>query len=236
MPSQNSTRVKSDAGFPKQEIDFTADQIARALEQDIILGALQPGTKLREAELAARFSASRHHVREGLARLESSGIVVKERNRGVSVRRFTAQEVLEIYEIRELLQLQAALRIHLPAAADDIARLAALNADYEAAIEEGNLQRIHEANDLFHMELFRLCGNNFLLQLIKNLMDLTYVIRSVAFGTQENLDSARRHHRIMLDLLAGSDRWALAQICIDHIQPTKVHYLAQLTRSADREM
>src|SRR5207244_9999656 len=61
--------------------DPTADQIARALEKDIVLGRLKPGEKLREEDLAVRFSASRHHVREGLARLERMGVVVKERNR-----------------------------------------------------------------------------------------------------------------------------------------------------------
>src|SRR3954463_879752 len=84
--------------------DPAADQIARALEQDIVLGRLRPGEKLREEDLAERFSASRHHVREGLARLERIGIVSKTRNRGVSVRRFTADEVRQIYDIREILQ------------------------------------------------------------------------------------------------------------------------------------
>ena len=49
-----------------------------------------------------------------------------------------------------------------------------------------------------------------------------------AFGDRENLETSRRHHRIMLDLLSGTDSWALAQICVDHIQPTKAQYLAML--------
>ena len=78
------------------------------------------------------------------------------------------------------------------------------------------------------LELFRLCGNDLLLQLVKHYMDLTYAIRGSAFGDPENLESSRRHHRIMIELLGGSDPWALAQICVDHIQPTKTQYLAIL--------
>jgi len=204
------------------------EEIAWALEQDIVLGRLAPGEKLREEDLAERFSASRHHVREGLNRLERIGIVIKERNRGVSVRRFTADEVRQIYQVREILQRQAALMIQLPADASAIARLAAINADYEAAVDAGDFQGIHEANDLFHTELFRLCGNDLLLNLVKNYMDLTYAIRGSAFGDRENLETSRRHHRIMISLLGGTDPWALAQICIDHIQPTKAQYLAFL--------
>jgi DNA-binding GntR family transcriptional regulator len=220
--------LSQSAGGLQIGADPAAEQIARALEQDIVLGRLRPGEKLREEDLAERFSASRHHVREGLARLERIGIVLKARNRGVSVRRFTADEVRQIYEIREILQRQAALRISLPADSIVIERLAAINADYESAVDAGEFQRIHETNDLFHSELFRLCGNDLLLQLVKNYMDLTYAIRGSAFGDPENLETSRRHHRIMLNLLAGADSWALAQICVDHIQPTKAQYLAIL--------
>jgi DNA-binding GntR family transcriptional regulator len=208
--------------------DPTSDQIARALEKDIVFGRLKPGEKLREEDLGERFSASRHHVREGLARLERIGIVVKERNRGVSVRRFSFSEVREIYEIREILQRQAALRIRLPVEPATLQRLRSINDDYERAIDVGDFQLIHEANDLFHTELFRLCGNDLLVQLVKSYMDLTYVVRGSSFSAPENLENSRRHHRIMLDLLAGTDTWALAQICVDHIQPSKAHYLATL--------
>jgi DNA-binding GntR family transcriptional regulator len=208
--------------------DPTSDQIASALEKDIVFGRLKPGEKLREEDLAERFSASRHHVREGLARLERIGIVVKERNRGVSVRRFSFNEVREIYEIREILQRQAALRISLPVEPPALHRLRSINDDYERAVELGDFQLIHEANDLFHTELFRLCGNDLLVQLVKSYMDLTYVVRGSSFSAPENLENSRRHHRIMLDLLAGTDPWALAQICVDHIQPSKAHYLATL--------
>lgn len=213
--------------------DPAAEQIARALEQDIVLGRLRPGSKLREEVLAERFSASRHHVREGLARLERIGIVSKARNRGVSVRSFTAEEVHQIYEVREILQRQAALRIRLPVDPVVLQRLSSINADYESAAEDGEFQRIHETNDRFHMELFRLCGNDLLAQLVKNYMDLTYVIRGSGFTHPDNLETSRRHHRIMLKLMTETDSWALAEICVAHIQPTKSQYLAVLREQID---
>jgi len=229
QPGLMGTEGSGVAAGSRKVTDPAAEQIAKALEQDIVLGRLLPAAKLREEDLAERFSASRHQVREGLARLERMGIVIKERNRGVSVRRFMAEEVRQIYEVREILQRQAALMISLPVAEAAIDRLRAINAGYEAAVEAGDFQGIHKANDLFHTELFRLCGNDLLLQLVKNYMDLTYAIRGSAFGDPENLEMSRRHHRIMLDLLVRTDSWGLAQICVDHIQPTKTQYLAMLT-------
>jgi DNA-binding GntR family transcriptional regulator len=215
------------AGFDRAP-DAAADQIARAIEQDIFGGRLTPGEKLREEELAQRFQASRHHIREALVRLVRAGIIVKERNKGASVRRFGRDELRQIYEIREILQRQAALRIPLPANEATIGRLGLINEGFEAAASEGDFRRLHEVNDTFHTELFRLCGNDFLTGLIKTYMDLTYAVRGAAFAKPANLEKSLAQHRIMIRLLSGTDSWALAQICVDHIQITKDQYLAAI--------
>ncbi len=223
----------------KDEADPAAEQIARAIELDIFGGRLPPGEKLREEDLAERFDASRHHVREALVRLVRAGIIVKERNKGASVRRFAVDEVRQIYEIREILQRQAALRIPLPADAATIHRLARVNEEFDSAVVAGDFQRMHELNDRFHTELFRLCNNDLLVSLIKTYMDLTYAVRGAAFANPNNLEKSRTQHRIMIQLLSGSDSWALAQICVDHIQITKDQYLAAIggeRKSARREL
>ena len=212
--------------------DLLAESIAQALEADIIFGRLSPGRKLPEEELAERFSASRHQVREALARLQRTGIVSKERNKGVSVRSFSAAEVEQIYEVREIIQRQAALRIPLPASRPQIAMIEAVEADYERAVAAGDLRRICETNDRFHVALFALCGNAMLAQLVKQYMDLSYVIRANAFNP-EHLAVARSEHRMMVALLSGRDSWALAQLCIDHIQHSKAQYLAFLRLRED---
>jgi len=232
-------KMRAEARFSPPEPtplgDSLAEQIARAIEQDIVFGQLKPGQKLGEEELADRFGASRHQVREGLAKLEKMGVATKERNRGVFVRRFSAEEVRQIYEVREIVQRQAALRIALPVEETTIGALAAINDDYERAVAAGDLRGIHEANDLFHSEIFRLCGNEILAGLVKQYMDLTYAIRSAGFADPENLETSRRHHRLILELLRGKDSWALAQICVDHIQPTKTRYLAALAEERQSE-
>jgi DNA-binding GntR family transcriptional regulator len=102
----------------------------RAIERDIFRGCLRPGEKLREEELVERFDASRPHVREALARLAQIGIVVKERNRGAFVRRFTRTRCVRSTRFREILQRQAALRIAPPATAETIRSLSSINDAY----------------------------------------------------------------------------------------------------------
>lgn len=207
--------------------DSVSDGIARTLEEDIIFGRLKPGEKLPEEELSERFAASRHQVREALANLQLVGIVVKERNKGVSVRRFSAEQVLQMYEVREILQRQAALMIALPVPGRILDRLNTIHAEYGNAISRRDYRAIHETNDCFHMEFFRLCGNDFLWQSVKQYMDLSYTIRANAFNL-EHQKIAHQEHAAMIGLLSSRDSWALAQLCVDHIQYSKQQYLALL--------
>lgn len=209
----------SDAERPAEE------RVAAAIEEDIVFGRLPPGTSLREEKLEERFGFSRHIVRGALARLERLGFVVRTRNRGASVRTFSARDVEEIHDIRELLQRQAALRIALPAAEADIVRLEALEADYERSLESGDLQATHLNNERFHDALFALCGNQHLCALIRNLLVLTYAMRTRSLADTDDRARARADHRAIIALLRGHDKWALAELCVEHLRPRRDAYL-----------
>ncbi|BBK36954.1 hypothetical protein STAQ_20320 [Allostella sp. ATCC 35155] len=212
----------------EQDTTSIEEQIAREIEEDIIFGRLEPGARLREEHLHQRFGGSRHFVRQALVRLERAGIVVRERNKGAAVRSFSAGEVLQIYEVREMLQRQAALRIPLPVAPEAIGRIAAIHAEYERCADAGDLGGVHEANDRFHTALFGLCGNEYLLALVKQYMDLTYAIRAKTLADPDQLEVSRAHHALMIEYLGGNDPWALAELCVHHVRPSKDAYLRRI--------
>lgn len=202
------------------------DRIARELEEDIIFGRLEPGSRLREDALLERFGGTRHSVRQALARLERAGIVSHERNRGASVRTFSPDEVRQVYEVREMLQRQAALAIPLPADPALLDRLEAINADYGACIRDMNLRGIHEMNDAFHDALFSACANPYLRGLVREYMDLTLAIRAKNLADPDLLQVSLQQHRLMIRYLRGTDSWLLAELCVEHIRPSKERYLA----------
>src|ERR1700736_1636971 len=92
-----------------------ADEIARALEDDIISGAIPPGQVLRQEHVCERFGVSRTPVREALQRLEALGLVSAVPNRGVRVRSISAAELREAFliraELESLATAEAATRI-----------------------------------------------------------------------------------------------------------------------------
>ena len=202
--------------------------IARALEEDIIFGRLAPGTRLTEDTLLARFAVTRHFARQALVQLEAMGIVVRERNRGATVRSLTPKQVQEIYDVRELLQRQAALWIPLPAPAALIEQLTAIHDEHGQHMEAGFLRGVHEANDRFHLTLFSACGNSHLVQSIELYMRLSLPVRANTMGDTESLRIAHQHHAMMIEMLQGHDNWVLAQLCVDHLQPSKQRYLERV--------
>src|SRR3954470_20605272 len=79
-----------------------------ALHAAIVSGELSPGERLIEEELAERLGLSRGAVRGAILRLGHEGLVVRERNRGARVRRFTLEEAIEVLEARAALESLAA--------------------------------------------------------------------------------------------------------------------------------
>ena len=204
------------------------EDLARVLGDDIIFGRLAPGTRLIEDHLIARFGVTRHLVRKAFVELERTGIVVREKNKGVAVRSLSAAAVRQIYEVRELLQRQAALSIALPAAPEVIALLARLHEEYGRALRARNFRAVHEANDAFHLAMFAACGNDYLVESIKYYMWLSLPVRSKKTADFDYALASERDHQRIIELLRGTDKWALAQLCVDHLQGAKSAYLQRV--------
>jgi DNA-binding GntR family transcriptional regulator len=59
-------------------------------------------------------------------------------------------------------------------------------------------------------------------------MNLTLPMRAKNLADKDGLALSRRQHEFMIDLLRGRDSWALAQLCVDHMQYSKSDYLDRI--------
>ena len=101
------------------------DDIFTQLRDDILNGTLPPGTQLKEIQLANRFGVSRTPVRDALSRLEDSGLAERV-NRGLEVRGLDPEQVIQVYDIRILLEVEAAGQAAQNRSLNDILTLEAL--------------------------------------------------------------------------------------------------------------
>lgn len=203
-------------------------RVSKVLTEDIIFGRLKPGTRLVEDVLIARFDISRYFIRRSLEELEHIGIATHERNKGFTVKRLMPREVRQIYEVREMLQRQAALRIPFPVPDTLIAQLEQLHHLYGEYLRVRDFSALHAVNDSFHLTMFGACGNEYLARSIRHYMSLTLPVRAKKTVDLDHASASEREHAVMIDLLKETDRWALAQLCVDHLQRPKNAYLAAL--------
>ncbi|WP_053227831.1 GntR family transcriptional regulator [Solirubrobacter soli] len=128
----------------------TVETVVAALRQEILQGERPGGQRLIEQELTARYGVARHTLRAALRELAAEGLVRIEPNRGARVTRLTAEEIVELYELRTALEVEAARlalerhRGRLPASVH--AALATL----EAACVERAWGPINEAHANLH--------------------------------------------------------------------------------------
>jgi DNA-binding GntR family transcriptional regulator len=131
-----------------------------ALHAAIVTGALSPGERLIEEELAERLGYSRGAVRGAILRLGHEGLVVRERNRGARVRRFSVPEAVEILEARAALESLAAGYAALRRSDDEAAELESLVADMERLQRDGELLAMSERNAAMHRRILEISGHD----------------------------------------------------------------------------
>ena len=82
----------------------TAERVQEFVTAELLRGALQPGTWVRQDELAERLQVSKIPVREALQRLAALGLVRFESNRGVTVPKLTVDDAEEQFELRRAVE------------------------------------------------------------------------------------------------------------------------------------
>jgi DNA-binding GntR family transcriptional regulator len=207
-----------------------ANVIATSLEEDIVLGRCHPRERLIEQDLCDRFNTHRGDVRLALFELEKKGVIQRIPNRGAIVRDLTPLEVMEIYAVREELEVMAVRILRFPVAATSLAQLEKIQEQHGAAIDNDDMLAVFYANLNFHQTLFELCGNACLIETIKTLEQKVYGIRFYANAFPEALERARRDHIDMIKALRASRRDELIKLTRQHLKPSPQAYIRAYER------
>lgn len=174
----------------------------RRLLDDIRSGALTPGARLRETELAERLGISRTPVREAIRQLEADGLVVHLPRQGATIRSLDHAEVVELYEMRAVLEGTAARLAARAASEIELAELAALNGELAAA-PAGPQSR--EMNRQFHRSLLDAARNRFLLKSMNALQKTLLILGPTTLADPSRALAAVAEHGAVLAALEARD-------------------------------
>jgi DNA-binding GntR family transcriptional regulator len=143
-----------------------ADLVYSALRDAITGGTLAPGFHLREILLARHFAVSTTPVREALRRLERDGLVSVHPHRGAVVTAFDPREIVNLYEIREVLECRA-VRSAALARQHDFSRVEELLRESKAVAKRPDQIEFNRVDVAFHRALYAIGGNLQLAELIE---------------------------------------------------------------------
>jgi len=195
---------------------------------------LAPGAAVSEAQLVAAFGYSKAAVRAALARLRADGLVVAEPRRGHVVASLTMRDVLEIYELRLLLEPPAA---EAAAARIDGGELARLQALADPAIEVDDpesLERFMSANRAIHLAIAEAAGNRRTARIVERLLDESERARMVALraGAASGGVRARAELQHVLAAVERGDGSRAAELMAGAIRSFRDELVESLRRAA----
>lgn len=143
-----------------QANDKSPDKLSQQLVNRIKSGFYAPGQRLIESELMAEYGVGRSLLRETLKKLIGEGYLTAERNRGVVVRKFTRQEVLDRARVREVLEgLAARQAAERKLSAEDRLELQRLQESLDSAAKNVDIDLYAKLNEKFHSLILDFSGN-----------------------------------------------------------------------------
>jgi DNA-binding GntR family transcriptional regulator len=176
--------------------------VYQRIMDEIRAGLLMPGARLREVELADRFGISRTPVREALRLLESEGLVVHLPRQGASLRRLDHAEVVELYEMRAVLEGTAARLASRTATDVEISEIGALNSDLAAAPAAEQAQAL---NRQFHRTLLNAARNRFLIRAMRGLQRTLLILGPTTLASPDRAIDAVAEHDAVLRAMQARD-------------------------------
>jgi DNA-binding GntR family transcriptional regulator len=198
------------------------------LLSDIRDGRLVAGDRLREIDLAERFGISRTPIREAIRLLEADGLIFHQPRHGATIRRLDYAEVMELYEMRSVLEGTAA-RLAARSASDiEIEELIALNDDLAAA---GNSETASMLNRQFHQALLHSTKNRFLAKSMDSLQKSLMILGPTTLTHPDRAARAIEEHKDILVAIRARDGDAAERAMRAHIeaaQRVRIRTLRQL--------
>ncbi len=175
------------------------------VREEIIDLVILPGMHLREADLAQRFSVSKTPVREALLRLKKDGLVEIIAFRGAVVIDYTHNDLIEIYQLREILEGACAREAAQSIDVDEVVELGRVVRASEESLAQGRSDLLPELFNSFDEIIYRQTRNQRMVEMLKYLDGHLRRIGNLTVGIPGRLDKSVQQHAEIYDAIAMRD-------------------------------
>lgn len=187
----------------------------------IFSGMFQPGSRLVESQLCAQLGISRPSLREALRSLEAERLIEIVPNRGPSIPALSWEEATAIYEVRELLEVEAAGRCALSISPEQLEELQkSLSAFEAAASSNDSAAQVMTAADFYSIILAN-CGNPILEEVHRGLVARISFFRGRSMSLKGRAQSSLAEMREIYETIATGDEKAARKASKRHLLKAK---------------
>jgi DNA-binding GntR family transcriptional regulator len=212
MPPDLNLRIS-----PRTVQRETVDKLRLA----IFSGLFQPGSRLIESQLCTQLGISRPSLREALRSLEAERLIEIVPNRGPSIPALSWEVATAIYEVRELLEVEAAGRCALRISPEQLRELErSLSAFEEAASSNDSLAQVMTAADFYSIILAN-CGNPILEEVHRGLVARISFFRGRSMSLEGRAQSSLAEMREIFESIAAGDEKAARKASKQHVLKAK---------------
>jgi DNA-binding GntR family transcriptional regulator len=197
----------------------------------IMLGRYVPGQPLKQSQLMADLDLGATPAREAALELVAKGLLVHESHRGMRVAELEGGRVRQVYQVRALLEAEAARLATMHATPTAIAQVTAHAEAMDAAFAADDLEGLGAADGRFHTALYDGSGNALLMCLIEQMWQ--QFPRYALWKSRERVRQSLTEHRAILAHYATRDADATAEAVRSHVLHGLAAYEALLQSAKD---
>lgn len=209
---ETSVALRSVAGVPHRT---THEYVRDVLRRAVLNGELAGGTRLVQAEIASSLNVSTTPVREALRDLAAEGLIHFDPHRGAVVQEMTADELVEIYSIRRVLEPMALRRAARNMTKEELQELRAL---HDGMVSEPRPDAWVDHNREFHMTMYEPADSPRLLAIIRGLEDASIMNVGTSLNAVPGVrEEAVRDHDRILTALENDDLEGAVAAIQDHL-------------------
>jgi len=153
-------------------------KVYKTLKAMILGQKLSPGAKIHQEKLADDLGVSRTPLVNALKKLEQERLIVAVPRKGFYVRRFSPQEMIRIFELREVLEGLAARRASARITEAQLLKLQGFFKGFRVSDQAKDVERYAEEDRRFHNFLIEIGGDEILSGILEmyNLITASYLV------------------------------------------------------------
>ncbi len=201
-----------------------ADQVFEKLENDIIHGVYPRGEILTELKLVEQLGVSRTPIREALRRLEQERLI-EETGKGSRVLGITADDLLDIMNIREQIEGLAAYYACLNMTPETTQQMQHLIDLQDFYFDKWDPEHLRQVDEAFHDMICELSGRTVIRDTLIPLHRKTRRYRKISMQDKNRAKCTLQEHKDIFQALKNGDADRAKEVMSWHIKVAKAHML-----------